>query len=119
MENEEGDPRSLVPEFFDRFSWLERRLTVAYFLADLRSQGNNDSRRRAPASAARKAMILGSYAFFLHLSVYPCIAMILWSAIAGANLGIILAAQAGLFAVGIALGGLRHRQINRYFDGRL
>lgn len=107
-----------MPDLLSRLTWAERKMTVVFFSARLRGKGRNESPDEAPASVARRAIVLGSYACFFYLAVYPCVAVILWSAVAGANLAVVFALIAGFFALGLALGGVRHRQINRYFAGR-
>jgi hypothetical protein len=118
MAIEEGDPRVLVPEFLSKLTRLERNQAVRFYALRHASKGKKYPPDEAPASVARRAMVLGSYAGWSGVLMVPCIAVVVWSATAGMNLSVVFALEAASIGVGVALGALRHRQINRYFDER-
>jgi hypothetical protein len=112
----DGDPRIVVPDFLSKMTWIERNTAIRFFTLRHESSGKNYPPDEAPASVARRAMVLGGYGTWFGLAVIPCVLLILWSAVAGMDELLLLGLDALFIAGGLGLGAARHRQINRYFD---
>lgn len=117
----DGDPRTLVPELFGQLTWPERNQAIRFYSLRHASIGRGNERYpddEAPASVARRAMVLGTYAAIYVVALVPMFGLIAWNLIVGPSgtasvVGWVLTGVAALLAA--LLGGLRHRQINRYF----
>ena len=115
----DGDPRALVPDFLATFNWFERNQALRFYSLRHASTGKNHPPDEAPASIARRAMVVGAYSANTVLGALGWFLLLIWNLFAPdsayLDLPVLIPVGLGLMLLGMLVGNLRHRRINRYF----
>ena len=114
----DGEPRQVAPDLFNRLNWIERQQATKAYAARHVQTGDKFPADEAPASIARRTMVMGAWGGGIFVMSMIMIALCFTVILAELDFSVpvIFGLVALVSTIGLGIGWLRARWINSYFE---